>query len=509
MPATETTLVRGRWVIPAWDEAVLEDAAVVVQGGRIAALQPWAAARAAHPGAAILGSEHAAILPGLINAHHHSQGLSSIQMGLPDRLLEPWLLTWAAIRDGDRHLETLLSAARLLATGVTTAVDLWTGGGDQDGLAAAVRASRRGYDEAGLRVAFAPGFRARSFLVWGEGEDERFIAALPAPLQPAARRLLPPPLSEAAYLELMEDLVGEARGAARFALWYQAPGPQWVSDRFLQAIAERAAAHDTGLQSHVSESLYEKLHGPRDYGRDTVLHLERLGVLSPRFSIAHGVWLNEAEIAAMARSGAALAHNPGSNLRLQAGIAPVLALEAAGVTVGLGMDATTLDDDDDMLAEMRLALRLHREPMLGRPGLAPRDALRLATAGGARLMRREAALGRLAPGRAADLVVIDMRRACWPWTAPEADPVALVLLRARQGDVACVLVEGEVVHRDGRPTRFDLDAAARELAGRMAAAAFPDERAAAVRAILPHLEAWYRGWPLPPLSPYATLNSRR
>ncbi|MFO1060033.1 MAG: amidohydrolase family protein [Dongiaceae bacterium] len=508
MPATETTLVRGRWVIPAWDEPVLADGAVVVQGGRIAGLLSWRQARAAHPEAVVLGSDQAAILPGLINAHHHAQGLSSVQMGLPDRLLEPWLLTWAAVRDGDRHLETLLAAARLLATGVTTAVDLWTGGGEAGGFAAAVRAARRGYREAGLRVAFAPGFRSRSFLVWGQGEDERFIAGLPPALQPAARGLLPPPLSEEAYLELMEDLVAETRGDGRFALWYQAPGPQWVSDGFLQRIAERAAAHDTGLQSHVNESLYEKLHGPRAYGRDTVLHLERLGVLSPRFSIAHGVWLSEAEIAAMARTGAALAHNPGSNLRLQAGIAPVQALEAAGVTVGLGMDATTLDDDDDMLAEMRLALRLHREPVLGQPALAPRDVLRLATTGGARLMRREATLGRLAPGRPADLVVVDMRRACWPWIAPECDPIDLVLLRARQGDVQCVLIDGEVVYRDGRPTRFDLDAAAREMAERMAAAADPADRAAAAQAILPHLEAWYRGWPLPPLSPYAVLNSR-
>jgi cytosine/adenosine deaminase-related metal-dependent hydrolase len=509
VPGSDIKLIRGRWVLPDWDQPVLEDAAVVVEGGKVAGLLPWSAARAAHPEAPVVGSDHTAILPGLINAHHHAQGLSSVQMGLPDMLLEPWLLTWMAIRDGDRYLETVLSAARLLASGVTTAVDLWTGGGDADRFAATVRAARRGYGDAGLRVAFAPGFRSRAFLAWGEGEDERFIAGLPAGLRPAARALLPPPaLAEDAYFDLMEDLVRETRGDPRVQLWYQAPGPQWVTDRFLQRIAERAAAHDTGLQSHVNESLYEKLHGRRAYGSDTMLHLERLGVLSPRFSIAHGVWLSEAEIAAMARTGAALAHNPGSNLRLHAGIAPVLAAEAAGVTVGLGMDATTLDDDEDMLAEMRLALRLHREPVLGRPSLAPRDALRLATEGGARLMRREGSLGRLAPGHAADIVVLDIRRACWPWVAPECDPLELILLRARKGDVDCVLVDGEVVYRDGRPTRFDLDAAARELAERMAAAVYPSDRVAAVRAILPHLEAWYRNWPVPPLSPYSVLNSR-
>jgi cytosine/adenosine deaminase-related metal-dependent hydrolase len=392
---------------------------------------------------------------------------------------------------------------------VTTAVDLWTGGGSAEDFATNIRKTRRGYQAAGLRAAFAPGFRSRSFLVWGPGEDERFIAGLPTALQPAARSLLPASvLPEDDYFDLMEDLGRETRDDARFALWYQAPGPQWVTDGFLQRIAERAAAHDVGIQSHVNESLYEKLHGPRVYGRDTVLHLEHLGVLSPRFSVAHGVWVSEAEIAALARSGAALAHNPGSNLRLHAGVAPVLALEAAGVTVGLGMDATTLEDEENMLAEMRLALRLHREPILGRPALSTRGALRLATEGGARLMRRERSLGRLAPGFAADIVLIDMERPCRPWIAPECDPVELILLRANRRDVDTVLVAGEVVYRDGAPTGFDLAAASRELAERMAAAAYPAERAAAARAIMPHLEAWYRGWTIPALAPYASFNSR-
>jgi cytosine/adenosine deaminase-related metal-dependent hydrolase len=503
-------LVRGRWVFPAWDVPVAADSAVVVDGDRIADVLDWPTAQARFPGASVIGSARTAVLPGLVNAHHHGQAATAVQQGIPEMPLEPWLLAWAGVRDCDRYLDTLLSGARLLATGVTTTIDVWSGGGDDDSFAADVRAARKGYGDSGIRVAFAPGFKSQSFLVWGAGEDEKFIAALPRELQDAGRSLLPRPgLSEDAYFEVMADLGRESAADPRFALWYEAPGPQWVSDAFLQRIAAAAEAHDTGIQTHVNESLYEKLHGPRAYGSDTMLHLERLGVLSPRFSIAHGVWLNEAEIEAMARTGAAVSHNPGSNLRLFAGIAPLNRLRAAGVTVGLGMDVTTLDDDEDMFAEMRLALRLHREPLIGAPAPSPADILGLATAGGARLMRREGTSGRLAAGYAADLVVVDLERLSWPWIAPECNPLDLVLLRARKGDVEAVLVAGETVYRDGAPTRFDAQEAAREFAARMAKAAFPAEAGEAARRILPHLQAWYRGWAVPPLAPYGVYNSRR
>ena len=120
------------------------------------------------------------------------------------------------------------------------------------------------------------------------------------------------------------------------------------------------------------------------------------------------------------------------------------------MTVGLGLDARGLDDDDDIFREMRVAMSLHRGPVLGSPSLSPRQALHLATSGGARLLGKETSLGRLAPGYAADLVLLDTRRLSWPWVAPEADPRDLLVLRAQARDVQTVLIAGEVVLRDGR-----------------------------------------------------------
>ncbi len=504
------TLVRGRWVFPSADVPAVEDGAVVVDGDMIVAVLPYAEAQRRHPEAPVVGSQSAAILPGFINAHHHGQAVTAVQHGMPEESLEPWLLAWAGMRDSDRYLDTLLSGARLLSTGVTTTIDMWSDGSDSRTYADAIRAARAGYGDAGIRVAFAPGIKTQSFMAWGSGEDERFVASLSAGLQADARRIMPRSAIDADdYFAIMAELRAETSAADRFSLWFQFPGPQWVSDQFMQRVAERAAADDTGIQTHVDESIPERLHGRRFYGVDTMVHLERLGVLSDRLSIAHGVWLTDAEIEAMQRTGAGLSHNPGSNLRLFAGIAPLARLLEAGIPIGIGMDATTLDDSEDMFAEIRLALRLCRDPMKpGRFG-AVTEIFRLATEGGARLLRRHETLGRLLPGFRADLTVVDLERLSAPWSAPEADPLSLVLLRASRDDVDTVMVAGEVVFTAGRPTRFDIDAAGRQFAEKMAAAVFPAERAAAVRRLTPHLKAWYTNWGKFEPAPYVIYNSRR
>ena len=448
----------------------------------------------------VIGSDRFAVMPGLINAHHHSFGVSTLQQGIADQALESWIVTLARLRPTDIYLNTLLSSARLLGSGVTSVVDVRGGRGTAEQYAGNVRRALQAYDEAD-----------QSHLVSGKGEDQRFLATLPTEARAYAKAILPTAndLREDDYFAVMDEIWRETRDHPRIDLWFGPPGPQWVSDAFMQHIAERAEAYDAGIQTHVTESIYEKLHGPRFYGKDTLAHLRELGVLSPRFSIAHGVWLTEAEIGILAETGAAVSHNPSSNLRLRAGIAPLNALIEAGATVALGMDGTTLNDDEDMFAEMRLALRLHRSPMLDDPAPSAAQIFEMATTGGAKLLRKEATLGRLAPGYAADLVLVDLERITWPWIAPEADPRDLLVLRARAGDVDTVMIAGEVVFHDGRPTRFDPAEAGKELAERLAAEPYPEAAARLVEALLPRVEAYYRGWEMPELEPYSVYNSRR
>ena len=506
-----TKLVRGRWVILGADDPVLADGAVLIEGGKIAVVDDWRRLSREFPEAEVVGSERMAVLPGLINAHHHSKGVSTIQHGINDMLLEPWILSHRGARVGDAYLEALLSAAEQLRSGVTSVVNVLNAGGDAEAFSGTVRETMRGYDRSGIRAVTAAGFTTQSHIVSGAGEDERFIESLPESVRSYARMMVPQGarISEGEYFEVMESIWREYRDHPRIALWFGPPGPQWVSDELMVRIAEHAERWDVGIQTHVDESIYEMIHGPRFYGKHTMLHLDDLGVLSPRFSIAHGVWLTEEEIAVMVKTGASVSHNPSSNLRLRAGIAPLNGLLEAGANVALGMDGTTLDEDEDMFAEMRLALRLHGSPMLGGPTPAPADVFSMATRGGARLLREEERLGRIASGYAADLVLIDADRITWPWVAPEADAFEVVLFRARAGDVDTVLVDGEIVLRERMPTRFDLQDAGRQLAERLAAEPYPQADAEMVAQLLPHLQAWYEKWEIPELEPWTKYNSRR
>lgn len=500
--AEQTLLVRGRWLLQDAETVTddgsssncLTNGAVVVDDDHIAEVGAWRDLRQRHPQARVLGSEQHAVIPGLINAHHHSNGVTAQQQGVADRLLEPWLLSLAKRRRTDTYLSTLLSAARLLRTGVTSVVDVHSGRGAATGYQQDVQNALRAYDESGMRVAFATGITEQNFLVWDD--DDRFLATLPPQARAMAKMRLPSPdnLTPDEYFAVFEELWRRYQAHPRVDLWFGPPGPQWVSDAFMQRIAERAEALDTGIQTHLLESYYERQHGRRVYGQPTLLHLRQLGVLSSRLSFAHGVWLTQQEIEVAADAGAHVSHNPSSNLRLRAGVAPLNAMLASGLNVGLGMDGMTLNDDEDMFAEMRLALNLHRTPKLTTPAPTANDIWHMATTGGARLFQAGSRLGRLAPGYAADLVLLRLDRILWPWAAPEVDPALLLLSRATARDVDTVLVGGEVVLQDGRPLKVDVAAAGAELAQQLAATPYPDQAAEMVEALLPHLQAYYRQW---------------
>ena len=501
-------LVRGRWVLA--DGGFLTDGAVAIQGDAILEVGDWENLRSHYADATVLGSPQYAVLPGLINAHHHSNGTPNSLLGVEDDFLELWLFANNGVRSQDPTLKTLLSAAALLKSGVTTVLDVANIGGAAAASRNNLQSRLNAYEQGGLRVALAPGASFDSFLVHGAGQDAAFLASLPAELRQQVQTLIPPQqeLSSKAYLEIVSDAVRQYQSHPHIEVWFGPPGPQWVGDELLLNIAELAEDLNTGIQTHALESFYEKLIGPRFYDQSVIAHLHALGVLSPRFSIAHGVWLSEQDIEILAKTGASVSHNPSSNLRLRAGVAPLNQLLAAGVTVGLGMDGTTLNDDEDMFTEMRLAARLHRTPQIKAPAPTFEDIFQLTTSGGAKLLRREQSLGKLAPGYRADLVLVKCDRITWPWVAPEANPLSLILMRAGATDVDTVLVNGRVVLKSGQPTGFDLQAVGEEVAAQLAAAPDRTDYHRLTKAIRPYLTQWYANWQIPELNPFAALNSR-
>ena len=502
------TVVRGRWVFTG--DEVLTDGGVAIQGGKILAVESWQTVSDRYPGAKVLGSSQQAILPGLINAHHHSNGVPNSLLGIEDDFLELWLYAKNGRRSQDPTIATLLSAALLLKSGITTVVDVSNVGESADASRADLQKQLSAYEQAGLRVALAPGARFDSFLVHGTGQDDAFLASLPADLRQQVQSLTPPKqgLTPTDYLEIISDAVKQYQSHPHIDVWFGPPGPQWVGDELMLKIVETAERLDTGVQTHALESLPEKMSGPRFHGKSVIAHLYNLGVLSPRFSMAHGVWASEQDIQILAETGASISHNPSSNLRLRAGVAPLTQLLAGGVTMGLGMDSTTLNDDEDMFAEMRLAARLQRSPHLQDAAPSYQEIFRMATAGGAKLLRREDSLGKLAPGYQADMVLVNCDRITWPYLAPEADPLSVLMMRARSSDVETVLVNGRTVLEHGEPTGFDLRLLGEKAAAQLEAA--PDRAVYRdlAQALRPHIANWYTDWETPELKPFVAFNSR-
>lgn len=275
-------VVCGRWVVGGENTSarVLSDAAVVVEDRCIVAIGDRSRMLSEYPNAERLGSNDTAVLPGFINAHHHSHGVSTIQQGMADDLLEPWILAFAGVRSTDIYLNTLLSCARQLQSGVTTVVDVHSGGGTAEAYADSVDRALGAYDEAGMRVAFATGVSTQSFLVHGADEDKAFLNSLPEAIRTRAEVLLPRAdrVTEDEYLAIIDERIRQYKNHPNIEVWFGPPGPQWVSDSLMQRIAERAAALDTNIQTHCVESMYEMLHGVRCYGRPTVLHLSLIHI---------------------------------------------------------------------------------------------------------------------------------------------------------------------------------------------------------------------------------------
>ncbi len=348
----------GRWVLPDAEDEVIADEAGAVEGGAITAVGRFDDLHAEHPQAEVTGGEWFAVMPGLINAHHHSGAASHIQHGGPDKLLETWLKALWLIRPTLARLDILLSATRLLQSGVTAVVDLYSPVGDEKAVAADCATALAAYDEIGIRCAFGPGVKDQGHLVVGPRAcDEEFLAKLPDGLAargPGARHV-GPRLRDARWLPRHHGRSHRVMVVPRSNRRDLRPRRTALGHRrFLPRDRRGRRTPRRADPTHVSESFYEKLQGPLFAGRAMLLHMQELGLTGPRFSIAHGVWMTDEEIVVMAGTGTAISHNPSSNLRLRAGIAPLNAFLQAGVTTALGMDSTMINDDEDMFAEMRL-----------------------------------------------------------------------------------------------------------------------------------------------------------
>ena len=322
-------------------------------------------------------------MPGLVNDHFHV-GLTPFQLGAPDLPLELWSFARLGARNVDPYLDQLYGAVQMIESGATTVQALHSSrrGGPPIDLEVAEQAIAA-FVDSGMRVSYGPMMADQNSTVSGvSGGEEDLASRLPVDLAEQFRammaaRYLPAPELVALQEELCARYAGPKQERIRITL---APSNvHRCSDELLVAVKELARKYSTGIHIHLQETVYQKLYGETAWGKTPLQHLNDLEFLGPEVTCGHSVWATEEDIALLAATGTCVCHNPSSNLRLQSGIAPVGRLLEAGVKIALGSDEAGLNDDKDLLQEMRLALKLHRVPGIENVPPTAAQVFRMAT----------------------------------------------------------------------------------------------------------------------------------
>jgi 5-methylthioadenosine/S-adenosylhomocysteine deaminase len=508
MTPAEKTLIYGRCVITdaRSDPPFLENAGVVVVGDTIIAGGHTDALRRRYAPSREIGGDQFLVMPGMVNGHHHGRGLSAFQGGACDDCLEAWIYDIWTEPPSDVYLNTLHGALRLVASGVTTVIHShYHSPVEPQTYVETAQTMLRAYEDARIRVRIALGIKDRNLLV--HGDQDIFIAGLPQALQDDARWMVDSDIKPETYFAHFAALYEQYAGHSHIGICLGPEGIQWCSDGLLRRIAETAAEYNVGIHLHALESPYQNAFDQREYGEDSVIHLDKIDFWSPRVSCAHAVWMSEEGARVFAHRGATVIPNPSSNFRLRSGIAPVAYLRQMGVRVGLGLDGTGINDDDDMLQEARLAHLVNQLPLLDAPRLDTRDVLEMMTYGSARAALLDDAVGSLSEGRKADIVLLRFDEICFPYTHPRHNPIDILLYRGRARHVDTVIIGGDLVYANGRFINYDL----REIGRRLAASVRtmePDSRfSRTAKALKEHAMNFYRQWDMPHTDPFYHLNS--
>ena len=375
------------------------------------------------------------VLPGLVNTHHHMyQTLTRAVPAAQDAELFGWLKAlypiWARLTPEMIRVSTQTAMAELILSGCTTSSD--------------------------HLYIFPNGCRLDDSIEAAEAIGMRFHAARGAMSVGQSKGGLPPDAvveDEAAILADTRRLIERWHDPARFSMRrvVVAPcSPFSVSRDLMRESAELARAYGVGLHTHLAENENDIAYSREKFGMTPAEYAAELGWVGPDVWHAHCVKLDEAGIRLFGRTRTGVAHCPCSNMRLASGIAPVGRMRCEGVSVGLGVDGSASNDGSHMLGEARQAMLLARVGF-GPAAMSGREALEIATLGGAQVLNRDD-IGVLAPGMAADVVAFDMRGL--ETAGALHDPVAALVFCAPQR-VAWSVIDGRVVVREGRLTTLD------------------------------------------------------
>jgi 5-methylthioadenosine/S-adenosylhomocysteine deaminase len=503
-----TYLVRGEFILTMNDrfgpQGIVPDGGVVVDGKDIVEVAAYADLKKQYPTATVIGSRRFWVLPGFVNAHQHGKGLTNFQLGGADEAFELSRVKGSPQAKVPPYIDTLYAALRMIESGITATFHYNASRG-ANFYESDVSERIRAYSDAGLRVTFGLDIRNRNHVVYG---DDEFLAGLPEDLREQVR----PRTTQSRtadpenYFRVAQQLDDNFKQApdGRLKLFLAPAGPQWCTEELLRAMHRFAAERGLGIQIHALETKYQRAYFLRAYGKSALEWLDELEFLSPQVGLAHGVWLSDRDIALAAERGCAVIHNPSSNLRLKSGIAPLARFHAAGIPLAMGLDSSALNDDMDMLQEMRLGANLQHTPGVDLPAVPLKDILAAATRSGSEILGWGSRCGTLEPRKAADLILIDSERLREPYLAPQQGPVEALLYRGRSSDVDTVMIDGEILYRGKKHRKLDAKAVLKQL---RAAVEINTKVDPLDEQLLPHMMCYYQAWDSETLTPHHVFNS--
>jgi 5-methylthioadenosine/S-adenosylhomocysteine deaminase len=448
------TLFKNARVLRMIDRAAVaaERLDVLVEGGRIREVGTQIAAD--HVDRLIDGT-HLLLMPGMVNAHIHTEQntFRGRYRGLPLEILMLYAypLTGAVPPTGEMiRLRTLLAGIESLKSGVTSILDdvIELPRQEHAELAAVFAA----YEEVGVRANIS-----------GHVINRPFFETIPyledvLPDEHKQKFLRVPPITLDEYVAFCDEAVRRFHGTADGRLRYVvAPsGPQRCTPELLETIADFSRDRGVAFHIHILETRTQRVTGNRMYGKSLIRLMSDLNALHAHTSIAHAIWVDDDDIGLIAESGASVAHNPVCNLRIGSGIAPLRALLNAGVNIALGTDGISSNDSCRLFDVMKAAGLVHTlttEDYDQWPN--SREILWAATRGGARALGLEEEIGSIEPGKKADLVALDLRTSAF---VPLNDVTNQLVYSENGSSVRLVMVGGEIVVEDGRCTKIDEDA---------------------------------------------------
>lgn len=381
---------------------------IVIEGDRIQAVGEGEAPLDSYE--TRLDGRNQMALPGFINTHTHAA--MTLLRGYADDLpLMEWLekKIWpleAKLSGEDVYWGTMLAMVEMIKTGTTCFADMYF---FMDEVAKAV-------EQSGMRAVLARG-------MIGLGPEKETA------------------ITESR--ELVRNWNGACNGRINTVLGPHAP--YTCPPEYLQKVMALATELGVGLHIHLAETAGEVADSQRIYGQTPVAHMESLGLFNHRVIAAHCVHLSEQDISVLARWGVGVVHNPESNMKLASGIAPVPEMLQAGISVALGTDGASSNNNLDMLQELRTCSLLHKVNTFDPTVIPAYQALQMATGHGAKVLGLEAEVGTIEAGKKADIIMVQIDEA---HMIPHYDLVANLVYAGQAADVNTVIIDGKIIMRD-------------------------------------------------------------